>query len=89
MPQTLTPEWVEEIGQEGADRSSDLMHTLGNLTLTKYNPELSNKSFGCKKQEFLKSNYVLNRYFKNIDRWSLDSIRERSSAVADRDNYLA
>ena len=50
MPQTLTPEWRRELGDELEDQSSQLLHTLGNLTLTKYNADMSNKPYKDKQQ---------------------------------------
>ena len=32
MPQTLTPEWEQEIGDDAKKQSQELLHTLGNLT---------------------------------------------------------
>ena len=45
------------------ERSTELLHSLGNLTLTKYNAEMSNKPYADKRKEFEGSNYVLNRHF--------------------------
>ena len=82
MPQTLTPEWLVELGDSAEEEASSLLHTLGNLTLTKYNSELSNKPFQIKKIEFSKSHFVLNRYFANVDKWSPDAIRQRGRDLA-------
>ena len=84
LPQTLTPEWEEEVGVNPTGHSAELKHTLGNLTLTGYNPELSNKPYSSKRVEFSKSHYVLNRYFADVDRWSPDAIRERGQVLARR-----
>ncbi len=45
LPQTLTPEWREhlrELGQQPDIVHAELVHTLGNLTLTAFNGLLSN-----------------------------------------------
>lgn len=84
MPQTLTPEWIHEIGDESVEQSSQLLHTLGNLTLTKYNAELSNKPYNKKQNDFAASHFELNRYFATIERWSLNAIRERGQMLAQR-----
>lgn len=47
MPQTLTKAWSEHIAPEEHQR---YLHTLGNLSVTGYNSELSNKSFAEKKR---------------------------------------
>lgn len=83
MPQTLTREWEEEIGEDATEHWSHLLHSLGNLTLTKYNAELSNKPYPIKQKALALSNYVLNRYFSDVPRWSPDAIRGRGRALAE------
>ncbi len=82
MPQTLTPEWTQELGDESGDLPSQLLHTLGNLTLTKYNADMSNKPYKDKQKALAGSHFVLNRYFAEIERWSPDAIRARGSKLA-------
>ncbi|WP_154460972.1 DUF262 and DUF1524 domain-containing protein [Helicobacter pylori] len=45
MPQTLTEEWERDLGENFQEIHDKYLHTIGNLTLTGYNPEYSNKSF--------------------------------------------
>ncbi len=84
LPQTLTPEWEQEFGDEAIEQSSRLLHTLGNLTLTGYNAEMSNKPYNVKRGELVKSHYVLNQHFVEVERWSSDAIRERGRSLAQR-----
>ena len=51
MPQTLTEEWRGMLALDGdPEKIHDLLvDTISNLTLTAYNPELSNLSFEQKK----------------------------------------
>ncbi len=84
MPQTLTPEWIEELGNGSEDEAQDLMHSLGNLTLTKYNAELSNKPYRMKRESLSSSHFELNRYFTDVARWSVDEIRQRGQLLAER-----
>jgi hypothetical protein len=84
MPQTMTPEWVQEIGETSEVQASQFLHTLGNLTLTKYNAELSNKPYSCKREEFANSHFELNRHFASVKRWSLDSMHQRGHELAQR-----
>ena len=84
LPQTLTPEWETELGDDPEEQWSQLVHTLGNLTLTKYNPELSNKPYEVERKEFEGSHFVLNRYFAQVARWTPDAIRERGRVLAQR-----
>ena len=39
-----------ELGDEKEEQGSQLLHSLGNLTLTKYNAELSNKPYEEKRK---------------------------------------
>lgn len=45
MPQKLTEEWERDLGQDHERIHTQYLHTIGNLTLTGYNSEYSNKSF--------------------------------------------
>ncbi len=45
MPQELTEEWERDLGENFQEIHDKYLHTIGNLTLTGYNPEYSNKSF--------------------------------------------
>ncbi|GAA8457644.1 hypothetical protein KKKH21_07980 [Helicobacter pylori] len=48
MPQTLTEdteEWKRDLGENFKEIHNKYLHTIGNLTLTGYNSEYSNKSF--------------------------------------------
>lgn len=82
LPQTLTPEWLSELGDDAESKWERLVHTLGNLTLSAYNPELSNQPFAIKRKAFAESHFVLNQYFVNIDRWTEQAILERGASLA-------
>src|SRR5205807_3377446 len=51
MPQNenLSAEWQEALGPEWERVQRTLLHTLGNLTLTGYNSEYSDRSFAAKR----------------------------------------
>lgn len=83
MPQTLTPEWKEYLGEE-ADLTHELaLHTLGNLTLTGYNPDMSNNLYTDKKAHLIGSHLEMNRYFEQIENWNGAAIEQRSRELAD------
>jgi hypothetical protein len=82
LPQQMTSEWKLELGDDAVEQSNQLLHTLGNLTLTGYNAELSNKPYSVKRGALLKSHFDLNRYFAEIERWTPDAIRARGRALA-------
>ena len=84
MPQTLSKTWKDELGAEYENIHSTYLHTIGNLTLTAYNREMSNKSFSEKKTiegGFSQSKLYLNEYIKNQDSWNKNTIHERTAIL--------
>jgi len=87
MPQTLSDEWrtaLEEVGQNPDEVHSELKHTLGNLTLSAYNSELSNKPFERKQQIYGDSHLSLNKDLATGDIWGRDQILRRADELAAR-----
>lgn len=84
MPQTLTPEWEHELGALAREHWARLLHTLGNLTLTGYNADMSNRPYVDKKAAFATSHFELNRYFASVEKWTADAIEARGRALAER-----
>ncbi len=88
MPQTISggaagKSWKAMLGDDWEAVHEKYVHSLGNLTLTGYNPDLSNSGFE-KKRELLKDSHLeLNRYFDNNTAWNADSIRKRARDLAD------
>ena len=77
MPQTLSNSWKQIISDEEHDK---YVHTLGNLSITGYNSELSNKSFKEKKK-LIKENskiQILNQDVINQDSWTINNIKKRA-----------
>lgn len=83
LPQTLTDWWEQHLGEEWQVDYELYLHTLGNLTLTAYNTELSNDPFSEKQKRLVKSHLELNRYFENVSRWDKVEIEKRSNILAD------
>ncbi|HLO86258.1 MAG TPA: DUF262 domain-containing protein [Nostocaceae cyanobacterium] len=82
MPQKLTNEWQDMIGANAKDLHNRWLHTLGNLTLTAYNAEQSNKPFTQKRIYLDDSNFALNKYFREINAWNADEIELRAKHLA-------
>lgn len=84
LPQTLNNEWKLMLKNQ-TEKLDLYIHTLGNLTLTAYNGELSNKSFSKKVDYFNNSNLRINHYFReqNIEIWNLEAIKKRSKYLTD------
>jgi uncharacterized protein with ParB-like and HNH nuclease domain/predicted transport protein len=89
MPQNpdLSPEWQEDLGPDWKTVQERWLHTIGNLTLTGYNSELSDKPFSVKltKQPggFRESPLRLNHYLAQLDHWNAEEIQTRAELLAD------
>ena len=89
MPQTLTPEWQNMLGDNWRDVHRKYLHTIGNLTLTAYNPEMSNKSFMEKMNmpggfKDVESALRLNSDIINLTEWNEQNIINRAKLLADK-----
>ncbi|GAB1818025.1 DUF262 domain-containing protein [Herbidospora sp. RD11066] len=85
LPQTLTPAWRAELAaQDPEGVHSSLVHTLGNLTLSGYNSELSNNSFAVKRTQLGLSGLVMNQEIAANETWGEAEVRARAEVLADR-----
>ena len=87
MPQTLTAEWRDMLGEDAEQVHEERLHRLGNLTLTGFNSEYSNSSFEKKKTRpngFNESAVRLNLYVRNQSEWTVAQIEERGKRLAQR-----
>ena len=92
MPQTLTDEWKAQLGRGARpgtnldDLHGQLVHTLGNLTLTRRNQSMSNKSFEEKKQVLAKygSGLQMTKEITGKHFWASSDIRARSMRMVER-----
>lgn len=85
MPQTLSPEWKEELSRKGHEPHEvfeRLGHTLGNLTLTAWNSALSNQLLARKQEILSESELKLNEGLANATEWGPSEIEERGSVLA-------
>jgi hypothetical protein len=89
LPQkTELPEaWIHELGSNWKEIHQKYMHTIGNLTLTGYNPELSYLPFlekrNLKEGGFSSSPLWLNRGLAKLEHWNKDEIEKRASELTD------
>ena len=87
MPQNenLSSDWREALGGDWKTVQETWLHRLGNLTLTGYNPELSDRPFGQKREMeggFMDSPLRMNRDLAALDTWDEAAIRKRSGDLA-------
>lgn len=87
LPQTLPSgkagrPWREMLGEDWKGIHDRWLHTLGNLTLTGYNPNLSNRPYEEKRVELLNSKVSLNKWFETTPAWNETAILERGQELA-------
>lgn len=82
-----TPEyWKTELGENWESIKEKYLHSIGNLTLTGYNSELSDKSFKEKKiieGGFNTSPLYLNESVRCESVWNESAIKRRTSVLSD------
>ncbi|MBS3011354.1 DUF262 domain-containing protein, partial [Helicobacter pylori] len=86
MPQTLTPKWEEDLGENFKAIHEKYLHTIGNLTLTGYNSEYSNNSFQEKRymeKGFKQSPLRLNQGLRDLEVFGEEQIKKRANDLAD------
>ncbi|WP_120876192.1 DUF262 and DUF1524 domain-containing protein [Helicobacter pylori] len=86
MPQTLTEEWKRDLGENFQAIHEKYLHTIGNLTLTGYNQDYSNKSFQEKRdmeKGFKQSPLKLNQGLRDLESFGEEQIKKRANDLAD------
>lgn len=84
MPQTLTEDWEAELGDDAREVHARFVHVLGNLTLTGYNPELSNRPFSKKRDLLAASSLRMNQRIAQEPEWTARQIEQRARELAER-----
>ena len=87
MPQHLTTEWQEALGEDYKRIHETYLHTLGNLTLTGYNAEYGDRSFAEKrdmKGGFKESPLHLNKGLGQLETWDEKAIQSRANRLAEK-----
>ena len=89
LPQNpnLSEEWKRELGTDWKNIQAKYLHTLGNLTLTGYNSEYSDKPFKEKKSMtggFAQSPLTLNEKVRDAAVWNEDSIIARAKYLSSK-----
>lgn len=89
LPQNenLSAEWQRDLGEHWQDVQAKYLHTLGNLTLTGYNPEYSDRPFQAKRDiegGFKQSPLRLNAGLGELESWNEEQIQKRAALLAER-----
>ncbi|MFT2819115.1 DUF262 domain-containing protein [Helicobacter pylori] len=86
MPKKLTEEWERDLGENFQEIHNKYLHTIGNLTLTGYNTEYSNKFFQEKRgmeKGFKDSPLRLNQSLRDLESFGEEEIKKRANDLAD------
>lgn len=90
LPQTMS-ESVREAFAADFPPAADIdyehervVHTLGNLTLTGYNSELSNRAFNDKRKMLANSGMAMNQIIAKQQAWGANEINTRSAELAEK-----
>ncbi len=85
MPQHLTPAWMADLGDDSIEIHAAWLHRLANLTLTGYNPALSNKTFAEKRDAeeggYKASGLKMNQKIALKEMWGLAELEERNAEL--------
>ena len=87
MPQSLGSEWKKMLGKDWQQVHNTWLHRLGNLTLTGYNPEMSNRPFEVKKTSprgFNQAAVRLNQFVREQPEWTSAEMEQRGKELAER-----
>ena len=81
LPQNTT-KWQKYLLNIRDSEYNEYMNKIGNLTLTKYNSELSNEPFDKKKEFYKDSGYKITRDLASNTEWNSATIKERCASMA-------
>ncbi|GAA2155337.1 DUF262 domain-containing protein [Actinomadura napierensis] len=87
LPQHLTDAWREELRANGEDPEllhKELVHTLGNLTLTAYNSELGDLPYEHKRTRLGQTGIAMTQAIVERPHWGKNEILTRADELADR-----
>lgn len=89
MPQNqnLSEEWKVMLGENWQEVQKTYLHTIGNLTLTVYNSEMSDRPFEKKMNMdggFKQSALRLNSYLVMQSEWNETKIKERATELTEK-----
>lgn len=86
MPQKLTDEWRNALGEEAEEVHGQYRDLLSNLTLSGYvtNPSMGAKPFEEKKQFYKKSTIGMTKRLADETVWDVDALQRRAEFLAEK-----
>lgn len=85
LPQNkdMRDEWKQALGENFAEIQAKYIHSLGNLTLTRYNSEMGDKPFAEKLEVYKESAmHTLNKYVVQQNTWNEQTILARTELLS-------
>ena len=88
MPQTIPQDdasegsWLKMLGDDWFTTHQAWLHTIGNLTFSGYNSDLSNHKFKKKLELLSTSNVSLTKEISGATSWTADAIKSRGERMA-------
>lgn len=82
MPQTLNAQWKIYLSNETMANYETSLHRLGNLALTNYNGEMSNKDYKAKKDIYKDSKFYYTTRICEYKDWQIAEINSRTKMLA-------
>jgi predicted transport protein len=82
----LSADWISTLGSDWSETHKKYLHTIGNLTLTTYNSEMSDSSFTEKLNMpggFKESALRLNKYVVSQTMWGKVQVNERAAQLGE------
>jgi len=89
LPRGLTDDWRDALAPDASDSETadevhaELVHKLGNLTLTAYNLELGQEPWDIKREQLARSGLAMNRAVATQPTWGRAQITDRGIELAD------
>ena len=86
MPQKLTSQWKNHLGENAEEIHRDYRNQLANLTLCgeEINISMGANSFGAKKLVYQRSSIAMTRTIATEDSWSVAAMSRRSDYISER-----
>jgi predicted transport protein len=82
----LSSDWITVLGSDWSEIQKKYLHTIGNMTLTAYNSEMSDSSFDEKLDMvggFKESALRLNKYVVSQKTWAEPQVNERAALLGE------
>ena len=81
MPQSLSEEWKNALGENFETIQKNYLHNIGNLILTEFNSEMGNKPFAKKIEKLNESSLFYRLDIVKCEKWDESAIKEHQEKM--------